>query len=265
MPDVSSIDYERRLRKQLGAFLTNRGPHHAILSALSDWEKKDWRPFLFGGLLRDILILGRKHDPRDIDVVITNGSSEELAEALHPYIRRRTRFGGFQLELSRWHFDIWPLHKTWAFVQNKQLTPSPENLPKTTFLNVEAVAVSLGEKGEVGDILQSGFFEAVHTRMLDINLEENPYPALAAVRALATAAKLRYSLSPRLARYIVEAEQSLGSDALVGAQDSHYGFVRFRRHAIQSLVKHLDRELDRSSSASLFLPEAGRHQLSLWD
>jgi hypothetical protein len=235
------------------------------VATLYDWRKKDWRPFLFGGLLRDVLILGPGQGPRDVDVVIGNGSSEELEEALHPYIKRRNRFGGFHLELSKWHFDVWPLQETWAFVQNKGLVASPQNLPKTTFLNVEAIAVSLGDDGEVGEIFESGFFDAVRTRTLDINLEDNPYPALAAVRALATAEKLRYSLSPRLGQYILETEKEVGPDALVNAQDSHYGYVRFRRLKIQRLVQHIRRELARSSATPIGVHDAATRQLSLWD
>lgn len=265
MARAASHSYERKLRKQLQGFLHDRGPHHAILSALWDSGKTDWGLFLFGGLLRDVFVLGLKQRPRDIDVVVANGSSEELAGALQPYIRKRTRFGGFQLELSRWHFDVWPLQATWAFVHDKRLAPSPQNLPKTTFLNVEAVAVSLGENGEIGDIFESGFFDAVHKRTLDINFEQNPYPALAAVRALATAARLQYSVSPRLANYIVTTERSLGTEALVSAQDSHYGFVRFRSQAIHAMVKHLGRGLDQYPNDSLHLPNSRSQQLTLWD
>ncbi len=263
MVKKNPIDYERKLRRRLKTFLEEEGPHQAVLSALDKAGKKDWRLFLFGGVLRDVLILGSKHKPRDIDVVIMNGSSEELAEALQPHIKRRTRFGGFHLELNRWNFDIWPLHTTWAFVHNKRLLPSPDNLPKTTFLNVEAVAVSVDPSGNVGEIVESGFFEGVKNRTLDINLEENPYPALAAVRAMATAAKLRFSLSPRLGRYILEMEEKLGADALVAAQDSHYGLVRFRKRDIRSLVKHIDRELRHSPRTSFLLPQGGE-QLTLW-
>ncbi len=39
-------------------------------------------------------------------------------------------------------------------------------------------------------------FEDAH---LDINLEENPFPELSAIRALVTASKLRYGISKRLA------------------------------------------------------------------
>jgi hypothetical protein len=260
------LTHERKFRRQMATFLAGRGPHSAIVSTLYDWKEKDWRPFLFGGLLRDVAILGLRHRPRDVDVVIENSSSEELAEELNPYIKRRNRFGGFQLELRKWHFDVWPLQKTWAFVQNKNLVASPQNLPKTTFLNVEAVAASLGENGEVAEIFESGFFEALRTKTLDINLEDNPYPALAAVRALATAEKLGYSLSPRLGRYILETEARLGSEALVSAQDSHYGYVRFRKAKVQKLVKLVRQELTRSPAAPIRLHDAKTtRQLSLWN
>lgn len=259
------LAYERTLRRQMAAFLAGRGPRSAIVSTLYDWKKKDWRPFLFGGLLRDVAILGLRHGPRDVDVVIENSSSEELAEELNPYIKRRNRFGGFQLELRKWHFDVWPLQKTWAFVRDKSLVATPQNLPKTTFLNVEAVAASLGENGEIAEVFEAGFFEAIRTKTLDINLEDNPYPALAAVRALATAEKLGYSLSPRLGRYILETERKLGSEALVNAQDSHYGYVRFRRVKVQKLVQHVRQKLTRSPAAPIRLHDATTRQLSLWN
>ncbi len=44
------------------------------------------------------------------------------------------------------------------------------------------------------ELFECGFFEALQSRVLDINYEENPYPALAAVRSIVTATKLRYSL-----------------------------------------------------------------------
>ena len=264
MAENTLIPGERRLRKQLRSFLSDDGPHRAILSALYSQGKKDWRPFLFGGLMRDIFILGLRQGPRDIDVVVAKGSSEELEQALRPYIRRRNRFGGFQLELGRWHFDIWPLQTTWAFLHERALDPRPENLPKTTFLNVEAVAVELQPQGGVGGVVESGFFEAVRQRILDINFEANPYPALAAVRALATAARLKYSIAPRLARYIVETKHQFGVEALVAAQDSHYGFVRFRSGTIQLLTEHIHRELERCPTDPLRLPQEAK-QMPLWE
>jgi hypothetical protein len=255
---------ERKLRQQLRSSLTDDGPHHAILSALSAAGKIDWRPFLFGGFLRDMFILGQKEWPRDIDVVVAKGTVDQLAEALRPYIRKRTRFGGFHLELRRWHFDIWPLQSTWAFLNDQALDPIPENLPKTTFLNVEAIAAELYPNGEVGPIVESGFFTAVRTRELDINFEPNPYPALAAIRAIATAVRLRFCVSPKLGRYILMAKQRFGAEGLVAAQDSHYGLVRFPTGAIQRLSDHIASELTKYPNNSIELPDDAR-QIPLWE
>lgn len=254
---------ERKLRQQLRSSLTDEGPHRAILSALSARGKNDWRPFLFGGFLRDMFILGRKEWPRDVDVVVAKGTVDQLAEALGPYIRKRTRFGGFNLELRRWHFDIWPLESTWAFLNDQAFDPIPENLPKTTFLNVEAIAAELYPNGDVGPIVENGFFTAVRNRELDINFEPNPYPALAAIRAIATAVRLRFCVSPKLGRYILMAKQHFGSEGLVAAQVSHYGFVRFPTIAIQRLSDHIDRELNSHPNSSIELPEDAR-QIPLW-
>src|SRR4051794_1967345 len=254
---------ERRLRQLLRSSLPDDGPHRAILSALSARGKKDWRPFVFSGFLRDIFLFGRKELPRDIDVVVAHGSSEQLAETLSPYVRKLTRFGGLHLELQRWHFDIWSLESTWAFL-NHQLNPIPENLPKTTFLNVEAIAAELCQNGDVGRIVESGFFAAVRNRELDINFEPNPYPALAAIRALATAARLRFSVSAKLGRYILQAKQRFGSDGLVAAQDSHYGLVRFPANAIQRLSEHISGQLEIYPNRPIELPHESQ-QIPLWE
>ena len=129
--------------------------------------------------------------------------------------------------------------------------------------SVQRVAAAVGEDGEVGEIFEAWFFDAVRKKTLDINLEENPYPALAAVRALATAKKLKFSMTARLARYIVDTERHLGAGALVSVQDAHYGLVRFRQKEIQFLVRHLARELQGNTS-SVTLPSTKLRQLSLW-
>jgi len=262
MPRPIEARYEAILRKRLHKFLLANGKSAQIFSVLAEWHRNNWGPYLFGGFLRDLLVFGTTRYPRDIDVVLTNATSEELEKCLRPFVTRQTRFGGFQLEVSRWHFDVWPLQKTWAFME-KNLPATARNLPKTTFLNVEAVAAAITNEGLISHVFEDGFFQGIHTKTLDINLEDNPYPALAAVRALATAKKLRFSMTCRLASYIVNTEHRLGTGALVAAQDSHYGFVRFRESEIQALVAYLRYELSRHSAA-VSLPGVSIRQLSLW-
>jgi hypothetical protein len=264
MPKSDQKHAEDRLRRKLNAFLAQDGERAAISAVLSDWHRKAWRPYLFGGLLRDIFIFGARKYPRDIDVVLVDGNTKAFERTLEPHIIRRTRFGGLQLELEQWHFDVWPIKMTWAFRQNKNLCAIPVNLPRTTFLNVEAVVAEIGENGRIHDIIESGFFQAIYSKLLDINFEENPYPALAAARALATAAKLRFAMTARLAGYIVDVEKEFGTHALVAAQDSHYGSVRFRPDDIQCLICYLRRSISRKSNKTIFLPENNIVQLPLW-
>jgi len=234
------------------------------MATLLEWQQRQWSPLVFGGLLRDVLITGVRSNPRDIDIVVRSGSTHELELILRQYIQRRNRFGGLHLQLNNWNMDVWPLDQTWAFASGTGMAATPENLPKTTFLNVEAIAISLTSNGDLGRIFEHGFFEALQTRVVDINYECNPYPALSAVRALATALKLRYAISPRLSRYIIETHDSCGSEAMAKAQESHYGWVRFRQHDIESMVAHLNDRLHSSPDAAIKLPQLEQHQLSLW-
>jgi hypothetical protein len=78
--------------------------------------------------------------------------------------------------------DVWPLGDTWALRQFRIGSGDFESLTRTTFLNVEGVIVDLSapQRGR-RRVYASGFFEALQTRVLDINLEENPYPELSAI------------------------------------------------------------------------------------
>jgi len=95
-------------------------------------------------------------------------------------------------------------------------------LPRTTFLNVEGVAVEMTGSG-AGTIHDGGFFEAVLSRTLEINLEPNPSPLQCVVRSLVTAARLKFSLGPRLTRYLATHAAGLSPVDLVEAGRGHYG------------------------------------------
>jgi len=233
-----------------------------IAHELVKWQAKGWRPILFGGFLRDVMILGPKHWPRDIDVVVGLQTTEELERELvgaHPH---RNRFGGLRCEIEKWNCDIWPLRMTWGFRQIP-LEPTPTNLPRTTFLNVEAIAAELAADGEIGQIYDGGFFEAASTRILDINFEENPYPLLAAVRAILTAQNLNFSIATRLSAYILrvaETEKSL--QPFTDVQLSHYGQVRLSRQDLAHVLRALEAalRLDEPWRARSTRPE----QFELW-
>lgn len=264
MARENSKSLEQTLLKKLELFFAEPS-QHGVMSALSDWQRNGWHPYLFGGLLRDIFILGKSQHPRDIDVVVSGEAEQEFDKNVSPYIRHKNRFGGLRLELSRWQMDVWRLEKTWAFQTNHGLLPSPENLPRTTFLNVEAIVVSIEEGGKLGNIYEHNFFHAIRTKTIDINLEDNPYPALATVRALATAVRIRFALSSRLAKYILDTTDRMGIAGLISAQETHYGQVRFRKSELDSLIRYLGARLERFPDRPIsFLPLQGEQLSFKW-
>jgi hypothetical protein len=263
MANKSAI--EPRLRKKLSRLLKRSGSVGSAMSVLKAWEERGWGPILFGGVIRDLVVLGGRHYPRDVDVVLRSGTTEDLIEEFQPHEYNLNRFGGLHLNVNRWSFDVWPLEKTWAFSNDNSMAPTPANLPKTTFLNVEAVAVTLNGPSRIGQIYSNGFFQALEDRVVGINYRDNPFPALCAVRALATAYKLYFRISSELARYFIDAAREFGASELVHVQEQHYGRVIFRAHEITQLEEYFMRTLDSDGVSVIPMPDSYHPtQLHFW-
>jgi len=257
---------EVELRSRVNRFFSAKTTQaHLVKRTIEEWQTREWGPVLFGGFLRDLLMFGRRKNPRDIDVVLLHAQTDQIAQQYASSIKKRTRFGGVQLELNRWHFDVWPLAETWAFKHIDRLKGTIRELPDTTFLNVEAVAVTLTPKLKCESVYFSeGFFEGISKRYLDINLEENPYPDLAAVRALITAAKLEFRLSRRLASYIVDHIRPGSVNDFVDIQRTHYASVRLPKSYLLLSSRRLQAQLSQRPRLDLLLPFDSASQLSLW-
>ncbi len=217
------------LRRRVSRFLTRKSRLRTPLTtALRRLSEKKLPAVIFGGALRDLMVHGAASEPRDVDVVVDGASVEELAVLFSDVLIRRTRFGGLHLNVKGWMVDIWPLSDTWGLRELRIGARDFESLTQTTFLNVEAVIVDLAPfRNRVRRVYASGFFEALRTRTLDVNLEENPFPELSAIRSLVTASKLKFHLSRRLAKYVVYQTAKTPFEHFVDIQLRHYGFARF--------------------------------------
>lgn len=230
--------FENVLNERLEDYL--KGEQQQLLRQIfAEWIDSGWNAFLFGGMLRDVVLYGREANPRDIDIVVSNKSLDELRGSLSPHIQRENRFGGLHVRIASLKFDIWPLNRTWAFTKPLGISAVPSNLPRTTFLNIEGLAASLPQRHVAREVFECGFIRAVRTKELDINLSDNPYPALSAARSLLIAKQLQYALSERLKRYILETVASEGVEALISAQRSHYSDVLLRSQEIVQMVREL--------------------------
>jgi|SRR5579862_85080 len=251
------------LRKRVSRFLASESPRRApLISLLKRIAEQRLDAVLFGGTLRDLMFYGLTKDPRDVDVVVDGASMEQLARLFSDVLVRRTRFGGLHLNTEGWMIDIWPLSDTWAMRERRAGAGDFEALTRTTFLNVEAITVGLKIGGAHRRVYSTGFFEGHRSRVLDINLEENPFPELAAVRSLVTAAKLQYSMSKRLAMYVVHYAKRTPLEQLVSVQLHHYGTARLNEDRLNVWTKVLRRQL--ATGADLRVPVTRPVQLMLW-
>ncbi len=125
---VYFCDYHTPTQKPLMRFINLLFPHG--------------KPYIFGGVIRDIAIHGLKNFKSDIDIVYTGIIQErELQD-----IAIKNKFGGHRVTFNRWIIDIWPLKETWAFKNGAIAFENKESLLKTTQTNYEAIMYDIKNK-----------------------------------------------------------------------------------------------------------------------
>jgi len=179
---------------------------------------------------------------------------------------RKTRFGGVKLQRKDMEFDIWPIDQTWAYRTDQSNARTYENLPKTTFLNIEAIAIDIWPKAEghkrtiYSD--NDSFFKAILNETIEINREENPFPNLCVVRSLIMAANLRYKIGPNLSRYIEKHGSIASVQELEEVQQKHYGRVKVQGSVLLEWIDYIKKER-KSMKQAIPLPISYK-QLKLW-
>jgi len=251
------------------ARLCNGAWSEPIVRTLRDIHSENVRAVLFGGTLRSLLLsrlrnqgLGR---PRDIDIVVAGVSLDTLRERFRSIITRETRFGGLKLERMEWQFDVWPIHRTWAFLEDQTLKPCFATLPHTTFFNIEAIAVDIWESPGRPRTIYSGddqFFEGIISQIIEINRQENPFPSLSVVRALVMASSMRFAIGPRLARYLVAYGSDLSDAELEEVQLKHYDRIYRDAATIRKWLRHVSSCYTQNSHCPITLPMC--EPLDLW-
>jgi hypothetical protein len=254
------------LRKRLSGFLGNHSAwKRPLRRALGRISENSWSAVIFGGVLRDLFLFGASEVPRDVDIVVEGVTTSDLEGVFHDLIVEKNRFGGLRLRIRGWLIDIWCFQDTWAIRNQVIKSQGLQDLVRTTFLNVEAVAAEINTvRGRRRQVFSSGFFDAVQGQVLDINLESNPHPALCVIRTIITAIRLDFFLSPRLATYVVEQTKKASLSQVMEAQESHYGKLRIRESRISAVVTSLAEQLTDVSTQRLKIPATRLEQLELW-
>ncbi len=240
---------ERKLRHKFSQFVSSRNEGVAsVLDTLSKMRMRGWTAFVFGGIPRGVFDNGRHYQPRDLDLVFEDEHFDYFESAFEHCLQKRNSYGGLRLQISGTSVDAWPLSATWAFREGYVERPSFETLPKTTFLNIDGIIVEAVVKpGRKRRVYESGFFTGWKKRILEINLRDNPHPAICVVRTLHISKRYGFKISHRLSMYLWQMLTAMPLRELELAQANHYGRVEFDCDSLETFTEQLENHLDSSS------------------
>lgn len=231
---------------------------------LNELQRREIQAVVFGGTLRTLLLnfssnrSSPRRKPRDIDIVISHDSIDVLLEIIgETACYRRNRFGGIHAKIANYKFDFWTLESTRAFQEDNDIERTFSRLPATTFFNIEAIAMDLwnGDGQEVRTYDGDGqFLKGMQDRLIEINRESNPFPALCIVRAFVFARKLKFAFGKKLAKYIVDHGTKLDCKELSHATISHYGKEVIDAKKIKEAIHKLECDLSKNYQERISSP-----------
>jgi len=201
----SAIEYPTKNIAEFLDFLTDAMP--------------DGDVYLFGGLLRDLALLGRSGFNSDIDLVV-EGSWYNCVAYLESLGARRNKFGGYRLEVAGWPVDIWNAEETWAIKQGLVRYKGIASLTDTTVLNWDAILMNWRTKIF---ICRKNYLEEINTRLLEVVLEKNPNPLGMAVRVFRHfCLKDARKITPTAAKYLANCARTFNFSDLKNSEICSY-------------------------------------------
>ena len=241
--------FEQTLRQKFAEFVTKRNAGvSSVIDTLQTMRMRGWTAFVFGGIPRGVFDDGRRHQPRDLDLVFDDEHFVYFESAFEHCLQRKNSYGGLRLRINNMVVDAWPLSGTWAFREGLVKHPSFENLPSTTFLNIDGVIVeAVVPPFKKRRVYEAGFFTGWNERTLDINLMENPHPGICVARTLHISKRYGFKVSHRLAMYLLQILTTRSVREIESAQASHYGRVEFDLDHLGRIRQRLEKHLNSSS------------------
>ena len=241
---------KRDLRARLGRFVATDSKRHYphLYSVLEDIRNNNYPAFLCGGAVRNMLLCNNSI-PRDLDIILGYVSREQLETLFPDHNKEKTSLGGLKLQVKDWSIDMWPIQDTWAFKEGKVTGKGFSDYPKTTFLNIDAIAIQLfSKRRQKREIYSKGFFEAIAERTIELNFEENPAPAECIVRALWIANKFKFVIGPRLARYMISYTNQMEIEELAEIYQRRYMSADVTVEKLHNCFKSIETQMQASNN-----------------
>ncbi|MEW8052596.1 MAG: hypothetical protein AB2792_14585 [Candidatus Thiodiazotropha sp.] len=176
--------------------------------------------YLFGGVLRDLALLGKRGFNSDLDLV-ADGEWKNCTRYLEHIGAKRNKFGGYRLTIAGWPIDIWGSKDTWAIKQGLVTYNGIYSLTKTTVLNWDAILMNWRTKTF---IYRDRYLSDLNDRLLDIILEDNPNPLGMAVRVFRhLCSKDARKITIRAAEYLGKCTVMYSFNDLKNSEIKSYG------------------------------------------
>lgn len=180
----------------------------------------DGEIYLFGGVLRDLALLGGRGFNSDVDLVV-EGDWLGCAKYLARIGAHRNKFGGYRTKIGEWEVDIWNAKETWAIREGLVEYKSILSLTETTVLNWDAILMNWRTKNF---ICKHNYLEQTQARILDIVLERNPDPEGMAVRVFRhLCTKDAKSLTSKAIAYLANSAALFSFQELAAREIKSYG------------------------------------------
>lgn len=196
--------------------------------------------YLFGGVLRDLALFGKKGFNSDIDLVV-EGDWYNCVRYVECRGAVKNRFGGYRLQVGEWPVDIWNARETWAIRRGLVPYEGVNSLTRTTVLNWDAILMNWRTRAFVA---KSDYLQAIQTRLLDIVLTENPNPLGMAVRIFRhLCGKDAARITSSAAEYLASCARIYSFDVLKAEEIRSYGtsIILPKVHRFFELVRSTDK------------------------
>lgn len=181
----SKFPYPQERFDFLGSYdtkLAYKHPHTDVVEALNFISSAipNGVLYLFGGIIRDMALFGKRGFNSDIDLV-ADGDWEVIVPFIKSLGAIKNKFGGYRFNINSYDIDVWGAEKTWAITQDYVVYNGISSLLDTTVLNWDAIVMNWDTKRFIH---KKEYFHDLRNRHLEIVLESNPNPLGMFVRVL---------------------------------------------------------------------------------
>lgn len=234
---LNPIKNYEQLRKRLGRFLDSKIYARDEIGGLIREIEPLGSVLIFGGMLRDLSLLGIAGFASDVDLVVRTNDAEGLDRILATYRSEKNRFGGYRIQLEKWQVDLWTFESTWAFKEELVIPKGRRDLCKTTFFDWDAIAFDVSDAKFFS---VDGYIERINSQIIDINFESNPNPLGNVVKAFRFREKYDAQWSNRLSRYIFAFMQNLSSVKINEYEKRSHDSKYLEEASLRSLIVALE-------------------------